>query len=134
MDASIKYTSFVVPDGQYEFLRVLFGLCNSLSVFQRFVNNVFKNLMRRKIVLIYMDNLIVLSKVESDGLENLEIVLRTASQAGLIGRNVVFYAEGSNFLDMQSRAGRYVHPSERSRPLSISQSCEMCDKCRLFWI
>lgn len=46
----MKYTAFIVPDGQYEFLRVPFGLCNSLSVFQLFVNNVFKGLMRRKII------------------------------------------------------------------------------------
>lgn len=83
-DASVKYTSFVVSDGQYEFLRVPFGLCNSPSVFQRFVNDVFRDLLRRKIILIYMDDLIVLSKDESDGLRNLKIVLETASQAGLI--------------------------------------------------
>lgn len=33
-DASVKYTAFIVPDGQFEFLRVPFGLCNSPSVFQ----------------------------------------------------------------------------------------------------
>ena len=75
-DASIKYTSFVVPDGQYEFLKVPFGLCNSPSVFQRFVNNVFKDLIKQKIVLIYMDDLIILSEDKSSGLGNLEIVLR----------------------------------------------------------
>ncbi|XP_043496431.1 uncharacterized protein LOC122520413 [Polistes fuscatus] len=32
---SRKYTSFVVCDGQYEFLYVPFGLCNSLAVFQK---------------------------------------------------------------------------------------------------
>lgn len=82
-EASVKYTSFVVPDGQYEFLRVPFGLCNSPSVFQRFINAVFRNLIKEKIVLIYMDDLIVLSEDEKDGLENLKIVLTTASQAGL---------------------------------------------------
>lgn len=28
-EASVKYTSFVVPDGQFKFLRVPFGLCNA---------------------------------------------------------------------------------------------------------
>lgn len=82
-DASIRYTSFVVPDGQYEFLRVPFGLCNSPSVFQRFVNEVFRDLLKQRIVLIYMDDLIVLSENESRGLENLKVVLKTASRAGL---------------------------------------------------
>lgn len=65
---SVKYTSFIVPDGQYEFLRVLFGLCNSPSVkdvfFQRFINAIFRDLVKRKIVLVYMDDLIVLSKTK----------------------------------------------------------------------
>lgn len=32
-ESSRKYTAFVTPDGQYEFLKVPFGLCNSPSVF-----------------------------------------------------------------------------------------------------
>jgi len=82
-EASIKYTSYIVPDGQYEFLRVPFGLCNSPSVFQRFVNVIFRDLMRQKLVLIYMDDLIVLSENEDDGFKNLELVLEVASRAGL---------------------------------------------------
>lgn len=82
-EASIKYTSFIVPDGQFEFLRMPFGLCNSPSVFQRFINAIFRDLTRRKIVLMYLDDLIVLSSDESDGLKNFKIVLDVASQAGL---------------------------------------------------
>lgn len=82
-ESSVKYTSFIVPDGQYEFLRVPFGLCNSPSVFQRFVNAVFRDLVREGIVLIYMDDLIVLSSDEITGLRNLEIVLGVASRGGL---------------------------------------------------
>lgn len=43
----------------------------------------FRNLIKDKIVLTYMDDLIVLSRNEDDGLENVNIVLTTASQAGL---------------------------------------------------
>lgn len=53
-EASIKYTSFIVPDGQYEFLKVPFELCISPSVFQRFINAVFRELAKEKIVLIYV--------------------------------------------------------------------------------
>lgn len=31
----LKYTSFVTPDGQYEFLKCAFGFCNSPAVLQR---------------------------------------------------------------------------------------------------
>lgn len=82
-EASIRYTSFIVPDGQFEFLRMPFRLCNSPSVFQRFIYAVFRDLTKRRIVLIYLDDLIVLSNDESDGLKNLKIVLDVASEAGL---------------------------------------------------
>jgi len=32
-ESSRKYTSFVTPSGQYEFLKCPFGLCNSPAVF-----------------------------------------------------------------------------------------------------
>jgi len=38
---STKYTSFVTHEGQYQFLKVLFGLYNSPAVFQRFINTIF---------------------------------------------------------------------------------------------
>ncbi|GJQ68563.1 hypothetical protein Trydic_g17123 [Trypoxylus dichotomus] len=41
---SKKYTSFVTHSGQYRFNKVPFGLCNSPSVFQRFINEVFRSL------------------------------------------------------------------------------------------
>lgn len=44
--SSIKYTAFIVPDGQFKFLRVPFGLCNSPSVFQRYVNAIFPDAIR----------------------------------------------------------------------------------------
>jgi len=52
---SQKLTTFIVPDGHYEFLRVPFGLCNSPVVFQRFINSVFRDLIQDKVVLTYME-------------------------------------------------------------------------------
>lgn len=37
---SCKFTAFVTPIAQHEFLRVSFGLCISPAVFQRFINTV----------------------------------------------------------------------------------------------
>ena len=51
-----KYTSFVVPNGQYEFLKALFGLSNCPQAFQRFVNKVFRQLMLKKVAIRYMDD------------------------------------------------------------------------------
>lgn len=43
-EPSIRYTSFVTPDGQFEFLMVPFGLSNSPAVFQRHIRAVFRKL------------------------------------------------------------------------------------------
>ncbi|GFX37406.1 hypothetical protein TNCV_3106581 [Trichonephila clavipes] len=52
-------TPFVVPDGQFEFNKVPFGLSPSLSVFQRYVYSIFRELMWKDVVIIYMDDLII---------------------------------------------------------------------------
>jgi len=50
---SRKYIAFVTHQGQYQFLKVPFGLCNSPPVFQRFINHVFRPLVNDGILLIY---------------------------------------------------------------------------------
>jgi len=82
-EASRRYTAFIVPDGQYEFLKVPFGLCNSPSVFQRFINATFKDAIYDGIVLTYLDDLIIPSTDEITEIKNLEAVLKIASEAGL---------------------------------------------------
>lgn len=47
---SRQYTSFIIPEGQYKFLTTPFGLCNSLTSFLRFIDEVFRELSRRGIV------------------------------------------------------------------------------------
>ncbi|GFT32169.1 retrovirus-related Pol polyprotein from transposon 17.6 [Trichonephila clavipes] len=80
---SKKFTSFVTHNGQYEFNKVPFGLCNSPSVFQRFINHVLRDLLKEGIVIIYMDDIIIPSSDELDGLSRLTRVLKTASEYGL---------------------------------------------------
>ncbi|GIY47055.1 retrovirus-related Pol polyprotein from transposon 297 [Caerostris darwini] len=66
-EESRKFTSFVVPDGQYEFNKVPFGLSTSPSVFQRYVYSIFRHLMNKGIIITYMDDLIIPSEDEVEG-------------------------------------------------------------------
>lgn len=80
---SVKYTAFVTHRGQFEFLRMPFGLRNGPAMFMRFINCVFRELLRQGIVLAYMDDLIVLSKDVPEGIERLKKVFSTAAEYGL---------------------------------------------------
>lgn len=71
---SIKYTSFVTPMGQYEYLKMPFGLKNSPSTFQRFVNKVFSDLIREGKVAIYIYDLMKATKGVCEHMEILKIV------------------------------------------------------------
>lgn len=54
-EKSIRYTSFITPDGQFEFLMVTFGLSNSPAVFQRRIRSVFQELTTKGVIFIYLD-------------------------------------------------------------------------------
>lgn len=53
---SIKYTAFITPDGQYEFMKAPFGLCNSPSIFQRYITMVFHEAQLQNLVSIAAEN------------------------------------------------------------------------------
>ncbi|GBM01009.1 Retrovirus-related Pol polyprotein from transposon 297 [Araneus ventricosus] len=80
---SRKYISFVTHEGQYQFLKVPFGLCNSPAVFQRYINTIFRPLINDGIVLPYLDDIIILSSSFEEGIERVERVLSIASEYGL---------------------------------------------------
>lgn len=74
-EANRKHTAFIVPDGLYEFLRAPFGLCNSPAIFQKYINIIFKDLIKEHAVLIYIDDLIIPSNDIESGILRLEYVL-----------------------------------------------------------
>lgn len=82
-DNSIKYTSFVTPSGQYEFLRTPFRLCISPPVFQRYVNFVFHDLIKLGHLLAYMDDLIIVAANIDEGVSHLEAVMKISAEYGL---------------------------------------------------
>jgi len=59
---SIKYTSFMTPLGQFEFMRMPMGLKNAPAVFQRFINKIFADMISEGKVVIYMDDIMIASR------------------------------------------------------------------------
>lgn len=58
-EETIPYTSFVTPLGQYEYLRMPFGLKNAPANFQRFVTNIYKDLIESRKIVVYVDNILI---------------------------------------------------------------------------
>lgn len=56
---SIKYTAFVTPFGQYEYLKMPFELKNAPARFQRYVNEILSDLIKGGNVIMYMDNFLI---------------------------------------------------------------------------
>ncbi|KAG6458358.1 hypothetical protein O3G_MSEX010822 [Manduca sexta] len=81
-DSSQEKTAFVMPDGQYQFKRMPFGLANVPSIFQRTMNKI---LSRSKVdyAIIFMDDILIPARSFGQGLERLEKVLQLLSEAGL---------------------------------------------------
>ncbi|GFV65370.1 retrovirus-related Pol polyprotein from transposon 17.6 [Trichonephila clavipes] len=61
-----KYASFIVPDGQFEFNKVPFGLNKSPGVLQRYVSSIFRDFTRKGIVISYLDDLVIRAKNEEE--------------------------------------------------------------------
>lgn len=80
---SIKYTSFVTPDGQWEYTRMPFGLKNAPSVFQRYINRIFRDFIDRGLIKIYLDDLLIGTKTMEEHLQVLAQILQRLSEYGL---------------------------------------------------
>ena len=71
---SQQYTAFMMGSmGVYEFLRMLYGLCNTLATFQRLMQNCLGEL-NLTYALIYLDDVIVFSQTEEEHLHHLRVV------------------------------------------------------------
>ena len=80
---SQQYTAFTVGSmGVYEFLRMLYGLCNAPATFQRLMQNCLGEL-NLTYALIYLDDIIVYSCTEEDHLHHLRVVFGRFLEHGL---------------------------------------------------
>lgn len=71
-ETSKKYTSFVVPNGQYEYERMPFGLKNAPAVFQRYVNGIFRDMTNESRIVIYIDDI----SFGSEGFNGFKLLVR----------------------------------------------------------
>ena len=73
-EESVKFTSFNIRYGLYEFLVMPFGLTNAPSYFADMMNMIFRYFLD-KFVLIFIDDILVYSKTEEENEMHLRLVL-----------------------------------------------------------
>ena len=79
---SIKKTAFSCHYGQFEYLRMSFGLCNAPAHFQRAMNHLLSKYVG-KFVMVYLDDIIIYSKNELEHSKHLELVFQTLQKANI---------------------------------------------------
>jgi hypothetical protein len=74
VDEDVEKTTMRIRDGSYELLVMPFGLCNIPSMFTTFMNSIFHEKLD-KFVIIYIDDILVYSKMTEKHVKYLKYVL-----------------------------------------------------------
>uniref|UniRef100_A0A803SL45 Gypsy retrotransposon integrase-like protein 1 n=2 Tax=Anolis carolinensis TaxID=28377 RepID=A0A803SL45_ANOCA len=92
-------TAFNTCFGCHEFRVMPFGLCNAPAVFQRFMNDVFRDLIDQFLV-IYLDDILIFSKDEKEHRQHVKQVLHRLRANGLFAKasKCVFHVPEVEFL------------------------------------
>lgn len=75
-EGSTQLTAFVTPQGQYEYLRLPFGICNSPSIFARYISELFRELIDQGKISIYLDDIMIATETVAENLDTLEQVFK----------------------------------------------------------
>jgi hypothetical protein len=78
-------TAFRTRHGSFEFLVMPLGLCNAPSTFQRFMNEIFADLVDVTVV-VYLDDILIFSDNEEDHVRHVREVLRRLREQNLFGK------------------------------------------------
>ncbi len=72
-------TAFSTTSGHYEYLVMPFGLANSPSVFQAFMNDIFRDMLDRWVI-VYIDDILIYSDTQEEHVRHVRSVLKQLLQ------------------------------------------------------
>jgi len=75
-----QYFSFATPDGQFEFKKLPFGYSEAPAEFQKRLVYILQPLIRKDVVIVYIDDILIPSKTVDENLETLQEVLTLLKQ------------------------------------------------------
>jgi hypothetical protein len=113
-DEDISKTAFRTRYSHYEFTVVLFGLSNAPVVFMCLMNGVFRNYLD-KFVIVFLDDVLVYSKIEEEHEQHLRMVLQVLREHQLYAKlsKCSFYQRQIHYLGhIISEEGIVVDPEK----------------------
>ena len=133
-------TAFSTRSGHYEYVTMPFGLCNAPSTFERAMELIMKGLQWKTLIL-YLDDIIVLSSTFDEHIERLDEVLSRLGQAGLKlkpSKCHMFKSEVAYLGHVVSAAGIKPDPEKLERiqdwpsPTSVSELRSFLGLCSYY--
>lgn len=98
-EKSRHLTSYVTPNGQYQFKRMPFGLTNAPAVFMRMMAKIANKMKPRKCS-VYLDDVMIPAGSIKESLENIQVLLELLEEEGLTInlKKCVFFARNITYL------------------------------------
>lgn len=138
-ETSRKYTSFVTPDGQFEFNRMPFGLSNAPAVFQRLMNRFSQEL--NNVITPYLDDIILPSRTIEEGIALLRKVLLKLREYGLtlklskckfLCEKVDYLGHEISFAGIQPGVGKILCVEKFPTPTNVHEVRQFIGLCSYF--
>ncbi|KAG8472737.1 hypothetical protein CXB51_034630 [Gossypium anomalum] len=134
-DSDVLKTAFRTRYGHYEFLVMPFGLTNALAIFMDLMNWIFIPYLDRFVV-VFINDILIYSRDESEHAEHLRIVLQTLKDKKLYAKfsKCEFWIWKSDFWDILSRQMAFELIRARFLQLLIGNPLEMYSRSEAFWV
>ncbi|XDV25876.1 hypothetical protein PO909_029709 [Leuciscus waleckii] len=122
-------TAFSTCTGHYEYLVMPFGLSNSPAVFQSFINDVFRDMLHRHVI-VYIDDILIYSDTLEDHVQHVRAVLQRLLQYQLYAKieKCDFHQTSTSFLSylispggVTMDEGKVKAVVEWSRPTTLKE-------------
>ncbi|CAH2084482.1 unnamed protein product [Euphydryas editha] len=131
---SIPLTAFVTPEGHYQYRKMPYGLANAPVVYQRIISKTLRELINSGDILVYIDDILIMSKTVDQGLILLSRVLHTLTKAGfsINLKKCSFLATSIEYLGRTISEGQVRPSHEKVRALIDSAEPKNVKQVRQF--